>query len=322
MVNVENLVKNYGGKTALGGVSFSIGAGQVVGLLGVNGAGKSTIMNILTGYLNATSGEVAVGGYDITQSGTKAKRVIGYLPEQPSFYPEMRVDEHLHFMCGLKGYGRSKKERAAHIAEICERVGIAEVRGRMIRNLSKGYKQRVGFAQALIGAPKVIILDEPTAGLDPSQIIEIRKLIKELGHQSTTIVSSHILSEIQAVCNRVIIIDKGRLIADGTPEGITANTDAGQTLKIGVKGEHDKIAAALANIEGMKALRRIKSAESGVCNYAVSGKKGCDIREGVFRALARADLPLLSSSGAVASLEDVFLRLISGPESEGEGADS
>ena len=318
MVNVENLVKHYGGKTALSGVSFSIEAGRVVGLLGVNGAGKSTIMNILTGYLSATSGKIEIGGYDIA-SGSKAKRLIGYLPEQPSFYPEMRVDEQLHFICKLKGFGKNKSERSKHIADICERVGIADVRGRMIRNLSKGYRQRVGFAQALIGAPKVIILDEPTAGLDPSQIIEIRKLIKDCGQNSTTIVSSHILSEIQAVCDRVLIIDKGRLIADGTPEGITSGS-GGQTLKISVKGEHDKITAALNSLEGIKAIKRVKSAEQGVCCYALTGQNSRDIRESIFRALARADLPLLSSSGSNASLEDVFLRLISG--TEGGEADS
>jgi ABC-2 type transport system ATP-binding protein len=315
LVKVHHLVKNYGSKTALNDVSFSIGAGQVVGLLGVNGAGKSTIMNILTGYLNTTSGDVSVGGYDIAQNGSPAKRIMGYLPEQPSFYPEMRVDEHLRFICRLKGFGKSKAERDAHIAEICGRVGIADVRGRMIRNLSKGYRQRVGFAQALIGSPKVIILDEPTVGLDPSQIIEIRKLIRECGQENTTLVSSHILSEIQAVCDRVLIIDKGRLIADGTPESITADTN-GQTIKISVKGEYDRIAAALAGVEGVRSVKRIKSAEPGVCGCAVSGQKGCDIREGVFRALARADLPMLSSGGSAVSLEDVFLRLISGSESE------
>ena len=221
MVEVKNLTKRYGDKTALDDVSFSTGMGEVVGLLGLNGAGKTTTMNILTGYISATSGEVSIGGFDITSESSKAKKLIGYLPELPAFYPEIRVCEHLDFICGIKGVFRDKAERAEHIDDICGRVGISDVQKRMIRNLSKGYRQRVGFAQALVGNPKVIILDEPTAGLDPSQIIEIRSLIKECGKKSTVIVSSHILSEIQTVCNRIIIINEGRLVADDTPERLT-----------------------------------------------------------------------------------------------------
>jgi len=222
MVQVKNLTKRYGDKTALDNVSFTVETGDVVGLLGLNGAGKTTTMNILTGYLSATSGDVSIGGYDITSEGSKAKRLIGYLPELPAFYPEIRVNEHLDFICGVKGVYKDKKEREEHIDTVCARVGIKDVQKRMIRNLSKGYKQRVGFAQALIGNPKVMILDEPTAGLDPSQIIEIRNLIKECGNDSTVIVSSHILSEIQSVCNRIIVINEGRLVADDSPENLTA----------------------------------------------------------------------------------------------------
>jgi len=221
MIQVENLTKRYGDKTALDDISFSVGAGEVVGLLGLNGAGKTTTMNILTGYISATSGSVTIGGFDITSESSKAKQLIGYLPELPAFYPEIRVNEHLDFICGIKGVYRDKKERAEHIDDICERVGISDVKRRMVRNLSKGYRQRVGFAQALVGNPKVIILDEPTAGLDPSQIVDIRGLIKECGNNSTVIVSSHILSEIQAVCNRVIIINEGKLVADDSSERLT-----------------------------------------------------------------------------------------------------
>jgi len=221
MIQVKNLTKRYGEKTALDDVSFSVGAGEVVGLLGLNGAGKTTTMNILTGYISATSGSVTIGGHDITSESSKAKQLIGYLPELPAFYPEIRVCEHLDFICGIKGVYKDKKERAEHIDDICARVGIADVKKRMIRNLSKGYRQRVGFAQALAGNPKVIILDEPTAGLDPSQIRDIRSLIKECGNDSTVIVSSHILSEIQAVCNRVIVINEGKLVADDSPESLT-----------------------------------------------------------------------------------------------------
>jgi len=218
LVEVVGLTKRYGDKTALDNVSFSAKAGEVVGLLGLNGAGKTTAMNILTGYISATSGAVTIGGFDIASEGGKAKRLIGYLPEQPSFYPELRVNEHLDFICDIKGVFNDKEKRAKHIDDICARVGISDVKRRMIRNLSKGYRQRVGFAQALVGEPKVMILDEPTAGLDPSQIIEMRSLIKECGSDNTVIVSSHILSEIQTICNRVIILNEGRLVADDDPE--------------------------------------------------------------------------------------------------------
>ena len=221
MIQASNLTKRYGDKAALEDISFSVDAGEVVGLLGLNGAGKTTTMNILTGYISATSGNVTIGGYDIASESSKAKRLIGYLPELPAFYPEIRVCEHLDFICGIKSVYKDKKERLKHIDEICARVGISDVKKRMIRNLSKGYRQRVGFAQALVGNPQIIILDEPTAGLDPSQIVDIRSLIKECGNSSTVIVSSHILSEIQAVCNRVIIINEGKLVADDNPEALT-----------------------------------------------------------------------------------------------------
>ena len=221
MIDVKNLTKRYGDKTALDNISFSIDSGEVVGLLGLNGAGKTTTMNILTGYISATSGDVSIGGFDIASESSSAKRLIGYLPELPAFYPEIRVCEHLDFICGLKGVFKDKKKRVEHIEEICTRVGLADVQNRMIRNLSKGYKQRVGFAQALIGNPKVMILDEPTAGLDPSQIIEIRSLIKECGKDRTVIVSSHILSEIQSVCSRVIVINEGKLVADDSPDTLS-----------------------------------------------------------------------------------------------------
>ncbi len=209
MIQAVNLVKRYGEKEALGGVSFSIGPGEIVGLLGLNGAGKSTTMNILTGYLSASSGSVTIDGHDIVKDPIACKRVIGYMPEQFSFYPDMRVSEYLDFVCDLKGFSSDPKNRKRHLSGICARVGISKMTGRMIRNLSKGYRQRVGFAQALVGDPKVLILDEPTVGLDPSQIIEIRQLIKDSGKDSTVIVSSHILSEIQAICSRVIVIHEG-----------------------------------------------------------------------------------------------------------------
>ena len=311
MVEVVNLSKSYGDKVALDNISFAIDSGQVVGLLGLNGAGKSTTMNILTGYISATGGSVSIGGHDILSAGGKAKRLTGYLPEQPSFYPEMRVEEHLRFICDLKGVYKNKKERSAHIAEICERVGISDVRRRMIRNLSKGYRQRVGFAQALIGFPKVIILDEPTAGLDPSQIIEIRKLIKACGRESTVIVSSHILFEIGTVCDRVIVLDQGRIIADDTPEHLTAGTGTASRLALRIKGNPQKAAAALSEIAGITQVELLGEVNLDVHDYIICAQEGHDVREDVFRVLAKADLPLLASQNAAASLEEAFLRLTS-----------
>ena len=309
MVEVTNLSKSYGDKLALDGVSFSIGLGQVVGLLGLNGAGKSTTMNILTGYISASEGQVKMDGHDILSEGNKAKGLIGYLPEQPSFYPEMRVDEHLHFICDLKGLTKNKSERKAHLEEICERVGISHVGRRMVRNLSKGYRQRVGFAQALLGYPKVIILDEPTAGLDPSQIIEMRKLIKECGKTSTVIVSSHILFEVGTVCERIIVIHEGRLIADDTPENLMAGTESLGKLFVEIKGSQEKVKEALSSIPNIAQVNPLGQIQENVVEVAISPKEGCDVREDVFRTLAQFDLPLMSSRSANASLEDVFLRM-------------
>jgi ABC-2 type transport system ATP-binding protein len=220
MIEVKNLTKSYSDKDALKDISFIIKPGQIVGLLGLNGAGKSTIMNIMTGYISATSGTVSIGGFDILNDGKKAKKLIGYLPEQPAFYPEMKVNEHLDFICDLKMVSKDKIKRREYLDDICRRTGIIDVQKRMVRNLSKGYRQRVGFASALIGKPKVLILDEPTAGLDPSQIKEMRNLIMECGRDSTVIISSHILFEIGAVCDRVLIINEGVLIADDTPDNL------------------------------------------------------------------------------------------------------
>lgn len=321
MIHVSHLTKCYGGKKALDDVSFSVSEGEVVGLLGLNGAGKSTTMNILTGYICATYGSVSIDGHDITNESKLAKSVIGYLPEQPSFYPEMRVDEHLDFICDMKGVTKNKQEREKHISGICGRVGIEDMRKRMIKNLSKGYKQRVGFAQAMIGNPKALILDEPTVGLDPSQIIEIRKLIKDSCKQSTVIVSSHILSEIQTICSRVIVLNNGRVIADGSPENLTARTGSTNKLKIRVLGQPEKVAAALERVNNVHAVQILAQTEPGAYDYEITGNEKSDIRADIFRALAKEDLPMLSTYGGDLSLEAVFLGLIGGthePESEGD----
>ncbi len=308
LIRVEGLTKQYGDKLALDDVSFGVEEGQVVGLLGLNGAGKSTTMNILTGCISATGGTVTVDGIDISKNPRQVKRITGYLPEQPAFYPEMKVRDHLDFLCGLKGVpGARRKE---HIEGVCRKVGLSDVQGRMIRNLSKGYRQRLGFAGALVGDPKVIILDEPTVGLDPSQIIEIRQLIKDSGQTSTVIVSSHILSEIQAVCGRIIMLRKGRVVADCKTEDI-AGRQAGR-LRIRVQGTAEAIEAALGTLAGLQSLERLPEAEEGACDFLLQSVGGADLRATVFRTLAAANLPLLQSRGVEESLEEAFLSLASG----------
>lgn len=321
MVKVEHLVKYYGEKKVLSDISFSIREGEVVGLLGLNGAGKSTTMNILTGYLSATSGSVQIDGHDILADANGAKRNIGYLPELFAFYPEMRVDEYLAFCCDLKGVTGDKKERAEHLDAICQRVGLTHVRGRMIRNLSKGYKQRVGFAQALVGNPKVLILDEPTVGLDPSQIIEIRELIRSAGKSSTVIVSSHILSEIQAICDRVIVIHGGRVIADDTPERLARMIMATHRMVVRVEGEPEQVTAALKSTPGVLKVTCLTEKEPGAFDYRIDGEPDTDIRADVFRSLAKADLPLLCTYHNELSLEDVFLNLVGDLHGERKGGE-
>jgi ABC-2 type transport system ATP-binding protein len=243
---------------------------------------------------------------------------MGYMPEQPAFYAEMRVREHLEFICGLKGICKNKKTRAAHIEEVCERVGIFDVKERMIRNLSKGYRQRVGFAGALIGEPEVIILDEPTAGLDPAQTIEMRKLIKDCAQKSTVIVSSHVLPEIQSVCNRVIVISEGRIIADGTPESLASHTGAACGIKLKAKGKPEQIIGNLRNINGVKSVEYLQSVKPDEGDYSIFCDEGCDIREDVFHILAKEGLPILEMYSMNRSLEDAFIKLTDSAGSEAE----
>lgn len=315
LIVAKELTKQYGDKLALDHASFVIEEGQVVGLLGLNGAGKSTTMNILTGCISATGGNAIIGGYDIAKNPRQAKALIGYLPEQPAFYPEMKVREHLDFICGLKGVGDN---RARHIGELCEMVGLSGMQGRMIRNLSKGYRQRLGFAQALAGHPKVIILDEPTVGLDPSQIIEIRQLIKDAGRRSTVIVSSHILTEIQAVCNRIIMLKKGRVIADCPMEEMIGRLASGNRVRVRIQGSVEEIAPILGRISQIGRVDVLGQQEPGAWDYVLESTSGEDIRVPVFRALAAVSLPLLSMQGSDVSLEEAFLSLeVDNPQKEG-----
>lgn len=316
MIEVKNLVKKYGDKAAVENLSFSIKEGEVVGLLGLNGAGKSTTMNCLTGYIAPTEGSIQIGGYDILKDPNKAKKIIGYLPEVFSFYTDMRIVEYLDYVCDIKGFTKDKQVRKEHIEAVCRQTGISDLSGRMIRNLSKGYKQRVGFAQALIGNPKVIILDEPTVGLDPSQIIEIRQLIKDSGKESTVIVSSHILSEIQAICSRIILIHEGRIAFDGPIESIGKDVTEGREVIIRVKGNFEDAGEVLKAIPDVQAFHLMENKEPGCVDISVEGKEGTDIRELIFKGFSEKGMALLQLYGKEISLENTFLQL-TGQEKKG-----
>ena len=306
MIEVTGLSKRYGTHLAVENVSFSIDKGEVVGFLGPNGAGKSTIMNILTGYLSLTQGKVEIDGFDIVENPEEAKRRIGYLPEIPPLYIDMKVKEYLGFIYDLK---KVKFPKGPHIDEIMRLVKIDGVKNRLIKNLSKGYRQRVGFAQALIGNPDVLILDEPTVGLDPKQIIEIRNLIGKLGKNHTIILSSHILSEIQAVCKRVIIINKGQIIADDTPDSLSYKLSSDHSLVARIACNEDDMLAALSSVKGVKRVTSLGKKESGAYDFNIVPEEGEDIRAAVFKSVAERGKTLLSLSSNDISLEQIFLRL-------------
>ena len=306
MIDVQNLTKNYGTHCAVDHISFHVNEGEILGFLGPNGAGKSTTMNMLTGYLSSTDGAVKIGGYDILEEPNAAKANIGYLPEQPPLYMDMTVREYLDFMYELK---KCTLPRAQHIAEICKIMKIDHVYGRLIKNLSKGYRQRVGMAQALIGNPPVLILDEPTVGLDPSQIVEIRALIKALGKMHTVILSSHILPEVEAVCDRLVIISNGRIVADDTADNLIRNYSSDRRLMLRVAGPAFEVEKLIHGIEGVKSVHPLTSHESGTTDFAIELKEGADIRYALFNKLAENKFPLLSSRSMERSLEDIFMML-------------
>ena len=315
MIEVTNLVKDYGNHHAVKGISFTVGEGQIVGLLGPNGAGKSTTMNIMTGYISSTAGKVKIGEYDMFEQPLKAKKLIGYLPEMPPIYEEMTVEEYLNFVCSLKGI-RKKKDRMENIAEVEEAVRITDVKGRLIKNLSKGYKQRVGLAQALIGNPPLLILDEPTVGLDPNQIIEIRALIKKLGEKHTIILSSHILSEVNAICDYVLIIDKGLLVAEDTPENLSEHFADKNRILLSVKGEKELIEQALEESEYI-ASHTVTGENEGVLDVTAETSVKEDVRDALFFEFADKKLPIVKMETETLSLEEVFLKL-TGKEGEEE----
>lgn len=308
MIEVEDLVKRYGDHIAVDHLSFQVQPGRIYGFLGPNGAGKSTTMNMMTGYIAPTNGTVKINGHDIVKDAEAAKKCIGYLPEMPPLYQDMTVWEYLCFVSELKKI--RKNERADQIREVMEMTMISDMSDRLIKNLSKGYKQRVGLAQAILGYPEVIILDEPTVGLDPKQIIEIRDLIKRLGEKHTVILSSHILSEVQAVCDEILIISKGKMVACDTPEGLMRQRSQSAGIEVQILGEKEKIEEVLLQISRISAFQFAEKAEEdGSVNVLLETNANEDIREELFYALAKASLPILTLNRKETSLEDIFLKL-------------
>jgi ABC-2 type transport system ATP-binding protein len=307
LIEVKNLVKKYGDHLAVDNLSFTVEKGQILGFLGPNGAGKSTTMNIITGYISATEGSVIIDGHDIFDEPEEAKKRIGYLPELPPLYQDMTVREYLNFVADLKMVKRSEKARM--ITKIMGMAKITDVSERLIKQLSKGYKQRVGLAQAMVGFPDVLILDEPTVGLDPMQIIEIRDLIKKLSQEHTIILSSHILSEVSAICDTVMIINKGKLIVSDTPDNLSKHIGGSNGLHLEVKGSRDKIKEALSNIEEITRLDIETKAKDGILKLTAYCSEESDIREEVFYALSDARCPIMNMQSSNMSLEDIFLEV-------------
>lgn len=319
MIEVSHLTKKYGSRLAVDDISFTVEDGVIYGLLGPNGAGKSTIMNILTGYLAATEGQVTVAGHPLPEEADAAKACVGYLPEQPPLYPEMTVAEYLDFAAELKGV--KKADRPAQVQSAAHRTGLEDVLPRLIRSLSKGYRQRVGVAQALLGSPQLIILDEPTVGLDPAQVIELRRLIRELGRTHTVILSSHILSEVQAVCSQVLILSKGHLVAVGAPEQLAEKLNPGSRLRATALGGGQTVLKAVGSIPGIRKVE-IESEADGQVTFTAESADASDRRAEVSRALSQAGCTVLALAAENRTLEEVFLALTENesetPSDEGE----
>lgn len=309
MIEINHLVKKYGSHVAVDDLSLTVEPGKIYGFLGPNGAGKSTTMNIITGYLAATSGEVKINGFDVLKQPEEVKKCVGYLPELPPLYMDMTVKEYLDFVAELKKLEKSL--RAGYVKEAMKITKTEEVSGKLIRNLSKGYRQRVGFAQAVLGYPEILILDEPTVGLDPKQIIEIRDLIKELGKKHTIILSSHILSEISAVCDHVFIISHGKLVASDSTENLLERMTGAQEIELLVKAEEDTAETAIREIAQVERCEKTESKEDGAVQLLVTAKKDADVREAIYHTCVEHHMPILEMKAASKSLEDVFLELTS-----------
>lgn len=308
MIEITQLSKVYGSNVAVNNITFKVDRGEIMGFLGPNGAGKTTTMNIMTGYLSSTSGKAVIDGIDILENPMEAKKRIGFLPEQPPLYMDMSVKSYLNFVYDLK---KCKLNRGKHLKEICDVVKISDVYDRVIGNLSKGYRQRVGIAQALVGNPKVLIFDEPTVGLDPKQIIEIRNLIKGLGKEHTIIISTHILPEAQAVCDRMVIINRGEIIADERTENMTNALPASRKMTAKIGGHAPDVLAYLRDMEGIMYVELLKDQKDGEANsFLIEGQQGVDIRKPLFFALAQKNYPLVGLESHNVSLEDVFIALV------------
>jgi ABC-2 type transport system ATP-binding protein len=307
LIEVQNVTKRYGQHVAVDHINFTVNKGEILGFLGPNGAGKSTTMNIITGYISATEGTIKVDGYDILENPLEVKKRIGYLPEFPPLYMDMTVEEYLEFVSNIKKVDVNNKKKT--LDKVTELTGIGDVRGRLIKNLSKGYKQRVGVAQAMIGNPEVLILDEPTVGLDPKQIIEIRNLIKELGKEHTIILSSHILPEVSAVCERVIIINKGQLVASDTPENLSRRIGDSSKLILRVSGPDKQVLKTIREIQGVKYADIQGNKEPDTVDILVEAQKDIDIRKSLFFAMSRAQYPILMMKSMDMTLEDIFLHV-------------
>lgn len=307
MIEVKNLVKRYGNRNVVDDLSFTVEKGQIVGFLGPNGAGKSTTMNIITGYISATSGTVKVNGYDIYEDPEKVKESIGYLPEQPPLYPDMLVREYLSFVCDLKKVKKADKEKT--LTKVMRMTKIQDVSERLIKHLSKGYKQRVGLAGAMIGDPEILILDEPTVGLDPKQILEIRSLITELSRKHTILLSSHIMQEVSAVCNQILIINEGRLVVADRPEEIPKHMEQSHEISLKVKGNRDMIQSVLDHIEQIKNFEITDTLETELYQIELSSQGDIDVREDIFYGMADARCAILEMTSKRPTLEEAFIRL-------------
>ena len=309
MIEINHLVKKYGSHVAVDDLSLTVEPGRIYGFLGPNGGGKSTTMNIITGYLAATGGEVKINGFDVLKQPEEAKKCVGYLPELPPLYMDMTVKEYLDFVAELKKLDKSL--RAGYVKEAMKITRTEEVSGRLIRNLSKGYRQRVGFAQAVLGYPEILILDEPTVGLDPKQIIEIRDLIRELGKKHTIILSSHILSEISAVCDHVFIISHGKLVASDSTENLLERMTGAQEIELLLKAEENEAETAIREIAQVERCEKTEAKEDGTVGLLVTAKKDADVREAIYHTCVEHHMPILEMKAASKSLEDVFLELTS-----------
>lgn len=312
MIEVKNVTKKYGNFEAVKNINFKIEDGEIIGLLGPNGAGKSTTMNMLTGYIEQTEGEIIIDGYDMLKKPKKAKKEIGYMPEGVPLYTDLTVKEFVNYMADIKKV--DKKQKKEKIEKILKETGLEDVKGKLIKNLSRGYKQRTSMAGALVGEPKILILDEPTVGLDPKQITEIRELIKELGKTHTVILSSHILSEVSQICSKVIIISKGKIVAVDTPENLEKKVSMNNNIYVTVEDNENKITNITSNIEGIKKVELISQNDDGTKKYVLEVDKDVDLRKVIFAEFAKENITIFEMKKADVTLEDAFMKLIEGGE--------